>query len=124
MDEKSREGEKKTQKNILMGILSFIIPGLGQLIQGNFFEGIIFLAAAVSVLGIAFFFSAFALIIYLFIGIQSAINAYNFNSKERTVRHQDDWQKIYYEEVMPKKEKRYVKVFKEEDDDPSPFRIG
>src|SRR3989344_5292577 len=106
MDEKSGEGEKKTQKNILMGILSFIIPGLGQLIQGNFFEGIIFLAAAVSVLG-----------------IESAINAYNFNSKERTVRHQDDWQKIYYEEVMPKKEKRYVKVFKEEDDDPSPFRI-
>ena len=60
-----KEEKKEEKKNKVTGIISFFVPGLGQLIHGNFLEGIIFLATAIAIIGLALFSTPLILIIYL-----------------------------------------------------------
>lgn len=60
---------------ILAAILSFIIPGLGQIVAGETKKGIMFLVVAI-ILGVLSAFSLFISIIYLIYAIYVAYEAY------------------------------------------------
>jgi TM2 domain-containing membrane protein YozV len=64
---------------ILSAILSFIIPGLGQAINGNVAKGIVLFVAALIVVALAtlIFRSWFVYIIDLIIALYAAFDAYN-----------------------------------------------
>lgn len=66
---------------ILAAILSFIIPGLGQIIAGETKRGLIFLVAAI-VLGIITGMIVFAGILSLALAIYAAYDAYQIASAE------------------------------------------
>lgn len=80
MREKNKGG-KKMVNPILAAILSFIIPGLGQIIAGETKRGLIFLVAAI-VLGIITGMIVFAGILSLALAIYAAYDAYQIASAE------------------------------------------
>jgi TM2 domain-containing membrane protein YozV len=65
---------------IIAAVLSFIIPGVGQIVDGKTKRGLIFLAAEIIMYVLLFTVGSIAIILSLILSIYSAYDAYQLAS--------------------------------------------